>query len=134
MAFLNMYPKLREVYEYKEAVNRLYHIKGYKRAKKAFTKILDRMGQSKIDKVRSLRATLVNWRKEILQFFNHKITNGRVEGFNRRAKLLQRKAYGYSNFENYRMKLLNETAPKAARRQTHHQVSRAVFVFIVSEF
>ena len=116
LRFLNLYPKLREMYEYKEAVNRLYRTKGAKRARKAFIKLLDRMGKSKIERVLKLRATLVNWREEILNYFKCKITNGRVEGFNRRAKLLQRKAYGYSNFENYRMRLLNETARKASRR------------------
>lgn len=34
------------------------------------------------------------------------VTNGRVEGFNRKAKLIQRRAYGYKNFKNYRLAFL----------------------------
>ena len=114
--FLNHNPDLKEVHGYKEAINRFYRIKGAKRAKKAFSNLLDRMANSKLEKVKSLRATLVDWRSEILAYFKYKITNGRVEGFNRKAKLLQRKAFGYSSFENYRLRLLNESSRKATRR------------------
>jgi transposase len=35
------------------------------------------------------------------------MSNGRVEGFNRKAKLCQRRAYGFKTFRNYRLRLLN---------------------------
>ena len=84
----------------------LYKIKGYKRAKVAFIKLTDAMALSKIKQVQSLRKTLMKWRAEILNYFRTKITNGRTEGYNRKAKLIQRKAYGYRNFENYRLRLI----------------------------
>jgi hypothetical protein len=37
------------------------------------------------------------------------LTNGRTEGFNRVAKLIQRNAYGFRNFENYRRRLIYRT-------------------------
>jgi transposase len=113
--FLNRYPEVREVYQYKEAINRLYRIKGYARAKAALIRLLDCMGTSKIEKVKTLRTTILNWRHEILGYFIRPLTNGRVEGFNRKAKLLQRKAYGYSSFKNYRLRVLNETSVKHSR-------------------
>jgi transposase len=116
--FLNneKHRELKEVYEIKEAVNRFYRINGHRRAGKALIKILDRMGQSKIAKVKGLRTTIMAWRKEILEYFTCKLSNGRVEGFNRKAKLLQRKAYGYSSFKNYRLRLLGESAVKGYKR------------------
>lgn len=48
----------------------------------------------------------MRWRKEILNYFRTNITNGKTEGYNRKAKLIQRKAYGYRNFENYRLRLI----------------------------
>ena len=34
--------------------------------------------------------------------------NGITEGFHRKMKLIQRRAYGYRNFENYRLRVLVE--------------------------
>ena len=108
LRWLNFHPDLREMYNFKESVNRFYRIKGFKRAKKALTKILDKMGKSKVELVRSLRKVLVEWKDEIVNFFRFNgISNGRTEGFNRKAKLIQRRAYGYRNFANYRLALLH---------------------------
>ena len=66
------------------------------------------MGKSKVELVRSLRKVLVEWKDEIVNFFRFNgISNGRTEGFNRKAKLIQRRAYGYRNFANYRLALLH---------------------------
>ena len=116
LQWMNHHPKLRELYEYKEAMNRFYEIKGIERAKLALIRLLDRMGRSTQEVVQNLRKVLLNWRNEILGYFINGLSNGRVEGFNRKAKLLQRKAYGYSKFENYRLRLLHECCGKASRR------------------
>ena len=102
----NMFPDLGEVYAFKEAMIAIYNTKGQKRARKAFTKLTDAMALSGIKVVQSLRKTLVKWRTEILNYFRTKITNGKTEGYNRKAKLIQRQAYGYRNFENYRLRLI----------------------------
>lgn len=117
--FLNYadHSDLKEVYEYKESLNRFYRIKGYKRARKAFIRLLNRMGQSKIQKVLNIRTLFLDWQQEILEYFRKNgISNGRVEGFNRKAKLLQRKAYGYSSFKNYRLRLLGESSVRGSMR------------------
>ena len=48
---------------------------------------------SKIPEIKTLRATLIRWRKEILLYFKTGLTNARAEGFNRKCKLIQRKAF-----------------------------------------
>jgi transposase len=107
-AWLNLYPQIKEVYEFKEALRRMYKINGYNRATKAFTKLTDRMGRSKVEGMKELRSVLMSWREEILNYHRYNgISNGRVEGFNRKAKLCQRKAYGFKKFGNYRLRLLN---------------------------
>jgi transposase len=50
-----------------------------------------------------------NWRNEILNYFDHRVTNGFVEGMNNRIKVIKRMAYGYRNVDNLR------------RRDTSHQ-------------
>jgi len=107
---LPLYPDLNEVYHLKEAMHRFYRIRGKQKARDALINILDRMGKSSQERVRELRKVILNWREEILNYFEGGYSNGRVEGFNRKAKLIQRKAYGIKSFENYRLRLLNECA------------------------
>jgi len=100
--YLEQYPELKEVYAFKESLHAFYRIKGYNRACKAMNKLLDRIALSKLPEIKRLRKTLKKWRQEILNYFRTSITNARTEGFNNIAKLLQRNAFGFKSFENYR--------------------------------
>lgn len=108
--WLGMHPGVRELYDLKEAIRRFYRIKGYERARRSLTRLTDRMGASSLAAVRSLRETLVDWRHEVLGYFKTGLTNSMAEGFNNKAKLVQRKAYGLRSFEHYRLRLLNACA------------------------
>jgi transposase len=50
--------------------------------------------------------TLRNWWHELLNYFNDRITNGFVEGINRAIRAIINRAYGYRNFENFRLQIL----------------------------
>ena len=52
----------------------------------------------------------MGWRREVLAYFWTRATNGMTEGFNGKAKLVKRRAYGYRSFRNYRLRLLNACA------------------------
>lgn len=104
--WLNHHPELREIYMAKEAVHGLYRIRGFKRAEKALKAMLDRFGYSRVPEVITLRKTLLGWRKEILEYFKTRLTNGRTEAFNGKAKLIRKKGYGFRSFQNYRLRLL----------------------------
>lgn len=104
--FCNENPNVNEVYRFKERIANFYNIKGFKQAKRIFIKILDDMAYSKIREIKTLRNTLLKWKNEILHYFKTGLTNARVEGFNRKCKLIQRKAYGFKSFENYRLRVL----------------------------
>ena len=108
--FLEYYPELKEIYHAKEAIHGFYRIRGYNRARKALKGILDRFGRSKLPEILTLRTTLLSWSKEILEYFRTGLTNGRTEGFNGKAKLIKRRAYGYRSFKNYRLRVLNACA------------------------
>ena len=68
------------------------------------------MALSSLPEVRTLRTTLLRWRREVLAYFLCRLTNARTEGFNGKAKLVIRRAYGYKSFANYRLRLLNACA------------------------
>ncbi len=101
------YPELKELYWAREAMFNFYRTKGLDRASRSLTKLTDHLASSKIKAIRRLRRTLMSWRVEILNYFKTGLTNARTEGFNNVAKLVQKRAYGYKSFENYRLRLLN---------------------------
>lgn len=105
--WLNHHPKLKELYHFKEALHGLYRCRGYDRARRALIGILDRMTQSSLPEIKKLRKTLMKWQTEILNYFITGLTNGRTEGFNNLAKLLQKRAFGFRSFKNYRLRLLS---------------------------
>lgn len=104
--WLNKHPELKEVYVAKEGLYKLYRCKGFKRAKQSLIKLVDRLLLSKIKELKRLGRTLLKWSKEILRYFTFKYTNARTEAFNNNAKLVQRRAYGYKSFKNYRLRVL----------------------------
>jgi transposase len=103
---LSKYPELNEIYWVKEAIHRLYRCRGKNKAKRSLIKLMDHLATSKIKELKSLRKTLMSWKEEILNYFENRLTNARTEGFNTVCKQLQKRAYGYKNFANYRLKVL----------------------------
>ena len=105
--WLDQHPRLKEIYHFKEALHGLYRCRGYNRARRALIALLDRMALSQLPEIRKLRKTLMRWKEEILNYFATGLTNGRTEGFNGLAKLLQKRAFGFRSFRNYRLRLLS---------------------------
>jgi len=52
--------------------------------------------------------TLKNWWKQILNYFIERVTNGFVEGLNGAIRNIIRRAFGYRNFENFKLQVLAE--------------------------
>ncbi len=58
--------------------------------------------------LRKIAATMRQWFTPIIRMWRYRKNNGITEGFHRKMKLIQRRAYGYRNFENYRLRVLVE--------------------------
>jgi len=108
--WLDLHPELKEIYRYKEALYTFYRTRGYDRARAALNKLTWEMQSSKLAEIQTLRKTLLKWEDPILNYFKTGLTNGRTEGYNNLAKLIQRRAFGYKSFANYRLRLLNACA------------------------
>ncbi len=50
--------------------------------------------------------TLKRWIDEIVAYFDCRTTQGAVEGINQKIKLIKRRAYGLTNFDNFRRRVL----------------------------
>ena len=108
--WLASYPALRELYDAKEALAGFYRVRSYEQASRILTAFTDRLAHSQLPELQTFRSTLLRWRKHILAYFRTRSTNGMTEGFNGKAKLVKRRAYGYKSFTNYRLRLLNACA------------------------
>jgi transposase len=98
---------LKEYYNFYQSLHRFYKTKGHKNAKKKLEKIILAASGSKIKPIQTLSLTLTKWKEEILNYFTTKLTNAKTEGYNNLAKLVQRRSFGFKNFENYRLRLLH---------------------------
>jgi len=52
-----------------------------------------------------LGQTLASWSQEIVAMWRFTRNNGITEGFHTKMELLQRQAYGFRNFQNYRLRV-----------------------------
>jgi transposase len=50
--------------------------------------------------------TIIRWLYEIIAYFDYKTTSGFVKGINNKLKLINLSAYGFRNFENFRVRCL----------------------------
>jgi len=67
-----------------------------------------------------------NWRKEILNYFDHPITNAYTEGVNGVAKVMNRMGRGYS-FEVIRARVLfNERKPSARQLRAQRAAEKQI--------
>lgn len=54
----------------------------------------------------SSQKTIKRWLDEIVAYFDNRTTSGVVEGINNKLKLILRSAYGFRNFDNFRVRCL----------------------------
>ena len=94
---------------FKESFRAWYRETDRSRAEEKLKSLEQTIANSALPEFRKLLHTLANWREEILNYFDYRITNGFVEGKNNRIKTIKRMAYDYRNMDNFRMMILAAT-------------------------
>jgi len=112
------YPELKKAWELKERFRSWYRETDRERAEESLRLLEDEIAISSLPEFKQLLRTLTNWREEILNYFEYRITNGFVEGKNNRIKTIKRMAYGYRNTDNFRLRIL-ATNPGSENRLSH---------------
>lgn len=106
-------PAIGICYEFKEQLCDLLLLKTQtmKQCRRHIRKLKEIMGmlshQAPLE-LQKIGATLRTWYAPIIRMWRFSKNNGITEGFHRKMKLIQRRAYGYRNFENYRLRVLVE--------------------------
>jgi len=62
--------------------------------------------QLKDSPLRVLANTLEAWKEPIVAMWRFSRSNGITEGFHNKMEMLSRRAYGFRNFENYRLRVI----------------------------
>jgi transposase len=100
-------PELKACYEFKESFRNLFNQNlDYQGAEE---RLLEWVAQVEASQFKSLQAfvkTLRNWWQQILNYFVGRQTNGFAEGVNLKIKMLNRRGYGYRNFNSFRLHVL----------------------------
>ena len=62
---------------------------------------------SDIKPLQKFAAKIAAHRVGILNYFNHRITTGPVEGINNKIKVLKRQAYGFRDMEYFKLRIFS---------------------------
>ena len=87
------YPELKRAWVLKESFRAWYKETDRSRAEQMLRLLEERIANDSLDEFKKLLPTFTNWREEILNYFDYRITNGFVEGKNNRIKTIKRMAY-----------------------------------------
>jgi transposase len=105
------YPEVRNAWQIKENLRRCYQACTRQEAELELTELTDRIKRSPFKRFKTLQSMVSEWREEILNYIDHPITNGFVEGKNNRIKTIKRMAYGYRNINNLGLRILAANCP-----------------------
>lgn len=108
MHYLEGYPVLQKLYVAKQRLVRFMLLKTLtgRRARKKLPRYLELLEQLQDSPLRILAKTLKSWMAPILAMWRFSKTNGITEGFHNKMEMMSRRAYGFRNFENYRLRVL----------------------------
>jgi transposase len=108
--YLEQRPAIAVIYDFKQTLHELLTkkhctAKECKRLLPQFLEMVNELRQSAFQPLKTLGNTLFKWREEVVRMLRFTKNNGITEGFHRKMKLIQRRAYGFRNFENYRLRV-----------------------------
>ena len=106
--YLSRYPVLEALYAAKQRLAELLLIKSANSnyAKKQLPKLLALLRQFTDSPAKSLANTLLSWLEPIVRMWRFSKSNGITEGFHTKMEMMSRRAFGFRNFENYRLRVL----------------------------
>ena len=107
------HPAIENAYDFKEELCSLLSIKERKRINcvpllERLKEMVWQMLHDAPEIFKKLGRTIRQWFEPIIRMWRFTKSNGITEGFHRKMKLIQRRAYGYRNFQNYRLRVLIE--------------------------
>lgn len=110
-ALFKRYPALQPLYQKMREICDLLNLKGQRKRKCFFhardlLNHIEDLKQVGFSRLKTLAKTLTSWAEPIAAMWRFRKSNSITEGFHRKMKLIQRRAYGFRNFNNYRLRVI----------------------------
>ncbi|MFK7976072.1 MAG: ISL3 family transposase [Halioglobus sp.] len=108
MAYLADYPVLQALYEAKQRLIRFMLLKTLtaRQMRAQLPDYFELLEQLRNSPLKALAKTLTSWMEPIVAMWRFSKSNGITEGFHTKMEMISRRAYGFRNFENYRLRVL----------------------------
>jgi transposase len=108
--YLSHHPAMAAVYDFKQKLCRLLLMKNQtkrqcRRLIGLFLAYIEQLKCSGFESLKTLGQTLWNWQEEIACMWRFTKSNGITEGFHTKMEMISRRAFGFKNFENYRLRV-----------------------------
>ena len=108
--YLKANPVFRAVYEFKQRLVRLLLIRQRtqrqcRRLVPLLLHAVSSLRASPLAPLRTLGETFDQWKEEIARMWRFTKNNGITEGFHTKMEMITRRAFGFRNFENYRLRV-----------------------------
>lgn len=109
-AYLARNPALQAVYDFKQRLCRLLLKKmctarRCRRLAPLLLRHIDALHQVPFEPLQQLARTLGSWQAEIARMWRFTKNNAITEGFHNKMEMISRRAFGFRNFENYRLRV-----------------------------
>jgi len=102
---LQLNEPLNMAYLLKEELRRLWNCQNRRQAEEYLDNWLSKAWSTNIQLLRNFSKMIAGHRVGILNYFDHPITTGKVEGINNKIKVLKRKAYGFRDMEYFKLRI-----------------------------
>lgn len=102
---LDMNKPLFSMYTMKEQLRQFWECRNRQEARKYLWQWCFDALTSGVKQLVKVGLTLNSYREDILNYFDHPITNAVTEGINNKIKTLKRQAYGYRDMEYFKLRL-----------------------------
>lgn len=108
--YFSGYPGLAELWGFRNRLLALMKLKmiNHSHAKRMipmFLEMINQLRESPWEPMQTLGKTLQSWDQEIVRMWRFSKSNGITEGFHNKMETISRRAYGFRNFENYRLRV-----------------------------
>ena len=97
---------LGKSHKLKEDFRNFFELRSKSEAKEALERWVENVKASGIKAFESFLVTIKNWKESILGYFGERMNNGYAEGMNNKIKMVKRRGFGYTNFINFRLRIL----------------------------
>ena len=109
--YFEKYPILRIMWKFKHELHNLMREKHLNKESvwekiHQFIPMVEQLKQSPIAPLKTLGETMSSWRDEIGRMWRFSKTNSITEGLHNKMEMISRRAFGFRNFGNYRLRVL----------------------------